>query len=156
MFRRTLSHIGTDKCPFKVVLIPQEMTIHADEAFQFKLVVKRGNSSRQELGPVDCKASEDDEDIQAVTFSSEEVVIEASFFVDKGVPQSKLLQISVMKLLPNRKTVIIATGEIDLIQNFGDDFETSSIQMEPTKDGKGYACKTLKYTAKISATKKKD
>ena len=50
----------------------------------------------------------------------------------------------------------MATGTIDLIQNFGDDFEKSSIQMEPTKDAKGSECKTFTYTAKISAMKKKD
>ena len=66
------------------------------------------------------------------------------------------MDISVWKLLPARKQVKVAACTIDLIQNFGNDFETSSIQMEPTKDAKGHDCKTFKYTAKISAMKKKD
>ena len=82
--------------------------------------------------------------------------LESTFFLDKGVPQSKLISISVIMLLPNSKSTIIATANIDLIQNFGDDFSTSEIAMEPTKDSRGCICKTFKYTATIAATKKND
>ena len=55
------------------------------------------------------------------------VELESTFFLDKGVPQSKLISISVVMLLPNSKSAIIATANIDLIQNFGDEFSTSEI-----------------------------
>ena len=50
----------------------------------------------------------------------------------------------------------IATGTIDVIQNFGDEFSSGAINLEPTKDAKGCICKVFSYTAQIKPTKKKD
>ena len=43
-----------------------------------------------------------------------------TFFVEKGIPQPKILDIKIIKCLPGGKEELIAKGEIDLKDNFGD------------------------------------
>ena len=89
-------------------------------------------------------------DIKTIRFPEEEFALESTFCVPEGVPETKILTISVIKCLPGGKFEPVATGTIDLRDHFGDQFNYASIDMEPLKGAKGITCKRLLYRADIT------
>ena len=77
-------------------------------------------------------------------------MLDTTFFIEKGIPQEKTVEIIVLKCLPGGKEEVIANGTIDLRKNFGSEFNTDWIEMTATKEAKGSICKSFTYTANIS------
>ena len=152
---KAIGRIGTDKVKFHVSLVPENMTIFTNHAFSFKLQVQRGTQEPHETKLIKCDRSLRNSDIKTVTFPNDPIPIDSTFYIEKGIPQEKIVHISVMKCLPGAKDVSIANGKIDLRSNFGDDFASTTVEMTTTKEGKGSLCKTFTYTAHFSVTKPK-
>ena len=142
---KTIGRIGCDKCKFKVAFVPISMTVYSNHAFSFKLSVQRGDHAATELKVVKCERSLKNSDIKTINFPLESIPIDTTFFVEKGIPQEKTLSIVVVKCLPGGKEETIANGTVNLRDNFGTEFNQSTIEMTPTKDAKGSICKSFTY-----------
>ena len=82
-------------------------------------------------------------------------MLDTTFFIEKGIPQEKIVEIIVVKCLPGGKEETIANGTIDLRKNFGSEFNTNKIEMTSTKEAKGSICKSFTYTAGITTSEPK-
>ena len=95
-------------------------------------------------------------DIKTIRFPEEEFTLDTTFFIQEGVPETKVLTISVIKCLPGGKSEPVATGTVDLRDHFGDQFDHASIDMEPLKSAKGISCKRLLYRADVTCLQPTD
>ena len=77
-------------------------------------------------------------------------MLDTTFFIEKGIPQEKTVNITVVKCLPGGKEETIANGTVDLRNNFGNEFNSDFIEMTATKEAKGSICKSFTYTADIT------
>ena len=89
-------------------------------------------------------------DLKIITFT-EKWNMPCTYFVKEGVPEQKTLTVSVIKIMPNGKEVVIAKKVINLSLHFGEDYHEATVKMDVnTKKAGGCLVKSLTYQAIIS------
>ena len=93
---KAFSRIGSQKCKFKVQFIPISVEIYTSKNVDFKLQIHRGDKKIHEIKGLKCFESLNKFDIKTVQFPKEIINIDTSFFIEKGVPQAKLLTLAII------------------------------------------------------------
>ena len=156
-FTKGISRLAVKKSKFKVSFVPDFMIVYTNHPFSFKLVIQRGSQSPIETRVQRCERSLKSSDLKTVRFiPKEEITLDTTFFSSDGVPETKTVIISVVKVLPGNKDETVASATIDLRNHFGDEFNVDSVEFEQAKGSKGIICKKLRYSASISFMKPTD
>ena len=114
-FTKGISRLTTTKTKFKVSFVPMFITVYTNHPFSFKLSIQRGTQSPIETKVQKCSTSMKSIDIKTIRFPNEEITLDTTFFTsNEGVPESKYVTVSVMKLLPSGKAESVANATIDL------------------------------------------
>ena len=153
---RAIGRIGKEKLMFNVEFKPINVHIYTSQAFNLKLIVRRGKQARCESETKSVARSMKNSDLKIVSFT-EKWSLPCTYFVKEGVPEAKTFSLFIVKLLPGGEEVIIAKKEINATMHFGEEYQEATIELEiDNKKAAGSIVKSMTYQVVISCKEAKD